>query len=212
MWPKLRPQHEHPYLRRCRVHRRDGAPDGTGVAAMTTYSGERNPFFGRRHTEKTKAKMRAARLGTSAPWMAEVNRRRTLPLAERFEAKVNYKDDGCWEWLAGRDRKGYGRFSIGRLSKPAHRVSYELFVGPIPTGLQVDHLCRNRACVNPAHLEPVTCLENVRRSALGIATANRVACRHGHPYSPENTYVRKSGARACRTCRREQDARRRRAA
>jgi uncharacterized Zn-finger protein len=84
---------------------------------------------------------------------------------ERFWAKVDRRGpDDCWPWLAGRDYLGYGAFSRVRAkTERAHRVGYELLVGPIPEGLQLDHLCRNTSCVNPAHLEPVTNRENVIR-------------------------------------------------
>lgn len=114
---------------------------------------------------------------------------------------------GCWLWL-GQLRDGYGRLhSDGKLLQ-AHRVSYEAFVCDIPDGLQIDHLCRVRCCVNPEHLEPVTQLENVRR---GDAAGGRFAaafqrakthCPKGHPYSEENTEHRKVGSRRCRACHR----------
>jgi hypothetical protein len=83
----------------------------------------------------------------------------------RFLSKVLKHPDGCWEWTAGRSGgPGYGAFSLGQRKVGAHRWSYENFVGPIPEGLELDHLCRNPGCVNPDHLEPVTRSENIRRT------------------------------------------------
>lgn len=88
---------------------------------------------------------------------------RGLPLEQRFWMKVN-KTSTCWLWTAATQQKGYGIFGVGTgRTTPAHRYSYELHVGPIPEGMQIDHLCRVRSCVNPAHLEVVTPLQNVRR-------------------------------------------------
>lgn len=111
-------------------------------------------------------------------------------------------DDGCWVWTRRVNRKGYGSFSYMGKERPVHRVSYELFVGPIPEGLQLDHLCRVRACVNPAHLEPVTCRENLMRGeTLAARQAGMTSCHRGHPFTPENTYIRpSSNIRECRAC------------
>lgn len=90
---------------------------------------------------------------------------------DRFAEKVDLSDpDECWQWTAYVDPAGYGRFGVERKADYAHRVSFELLVGPIPDGLVIDHLCRNRACVNPDHLEPVTELQNIQRgyTARGI--------------------------------------------
>lgn len=109
-------------------------------------------------------------------------------------------------------RNGYGlvRLVSGGPRKIAHRVAYETFVGPIPTDLELDHLCRVRRCVNPEHLEPVTHQENIRRATGPIAAnAAKTHCDHGHPFSTENTRIRPDGARVCLSCARASDAARR---
>jgi HNH endonuclease len=128
-------------------------------------------------------------------------------LEERFWAQVDRQgDDECWPWT-GHLSRGYGQFHVQYVSprrtiRP-HRFSYELLVGPIPDGLQLDHLCRNRACVNPQHLEPVTAQENNRRSlAPSAINAAKTACVHGHEFTPENTGT-KNGTRFCRQCARD---------
>jgi len=87
------------------------------------------------------------------------------PAVDRFWKRTIRSADGCWEWIGGISKAGYGQMSDGG-SNLAHRFAYELLVGPIPDGLQIDHLCNVRNCVNPAHLEPVTGLENMRRMSL----------------------------------------------
>ena len=116
---------------------------------------------------------------------------------ERFWAKVD-RTEGCWLWTGPQAGGGYGQFSIDGKFRPAHRVAYEWIVGPIQPGLVLDHLCVVRLCVNPAHLEVVTCAENVRR---GHGPASRMVCPQGHPYTPENTYTG-GGRRKCRACHR----------
>ena len=126
----------------------------------------------------------------------------------RFWGKVDKTQD-CWIWTAG-TRRGYGHFWSSGKDISAHRFSYELLVGKIPDGLQLDHLCRNRVCVNPDHLEPVTLQENLRRGngnkkATKAAAQKRrmqTECKRNHPYNEENTYKRPDGGRDCRECMR----------
>ena len=123
---------------------------------------------------------------------------------ERFWSKVEITS-GCWNWI-GCLREGYGRFRFfGKLGQ-AHRYAYETFIGEIPEGLEPDHLCRNRACVNPQHIELVTRSENVKRGLLPELVKQRqlskTHCPQGHPYDKDNTYFRLDGRRQCRTCQR----------
>lgn len=123
-------------------------------------------------------------------------------LAEKIDASGS-----CWLWLGKRSTAGYGYVRWPRDAtkpwRPAHRIVYELIRGrEIPSGLEIDHLCRNPQCVNPDHLEPVTHQENMRR-----AYATKMACNYGHDWNDlANVKVRKSGARVCTACRREQYA------
>ena len=128
-----------------------------------------------------------------------------------FWKKVDRQSDGqCWNWRASKNAEGYGKIVFdGRLSL-AHRVSYECLVAPIPRGLVLDHLCRNRGCVNPIHLEAVSNRENLLRGkTLPAANVLKIHCPQGHPYSPENTYINPAGARVCRSCCRLRAANRR---
>ncbi len=114
------------------------------------------------------------------------------------------KSAGCWLYQGGLTEDGYGVYRHERRSVRAHRHAYELLVGPIPPGRQLDHLCRGRNCVNPAHLEPVTPRENTMRGlTITAANAAKRACANDHPFTSENTYIRPDGARGCRECRRE---------
>lgn len=117
---------------------------------------------------------------------------------------------GCWLWTASLGSHGYGQLSTtyGKGPAHAHRVVYETLVGPIPTGLHIDHLCRNRCCVNPLHLEPVTQKINNARGVSPItlmakAAQERGCCPKGHPHNEEHSRINEKGRRVCRTCNNE---------
>lgn len=135
---------------------------------------------------------------------------RWQPVRPRLEERhVKNAITGCWEWIASLNGKsGYGTLNVRGRATLAHRASYEEFVGPIPEGHEIDHLCRNRKCINPEHLEPVTSSENHRRSPTDKASihAKKTHCPKGHEYTPENTWMQPQWkyphrfARVCRTC------------
>lgn len=138
-----------------------------------------------------------------------------MGLPERFWSKAVIDDRGfstpCLIWAACRSSAGYAKFNAqGNRVEYGHRLAYEALIGPIPEGLVVDHLCRNRACVNPDHLEPVGRGENVMRGeTLTAANHIKTHCPQGHEYTPENTRVSKNGHRRCLTCDRARDRARR---
>lgn len=141
---------------------------------------------------------------------SRVNFRGTIE--ERFWAKVLPEpNSGCWLWGAGLSPEGYGRLSESGTRKAlyAHRYSYELHKGPIPEGLELDHLCRVRSCVNPDHLEPVTRKTNMLRG-LGNGNKEKTHCPKGHLYSGQNLIISTRGNgktfRRCRTCLNKQNA------
>lgn len=119
---------------------------------------------------------------------------------ERFWSRVDRSGD-CWLWTGSLFNSGYGRFKAERQDRCAHAWSYELMRSPVPLGLELDHLCRVRRCVNPAHLEPVTPQTNLLRG-LGLASANsqKTHCVNGHEFSSENTGRASNGGRVCRRC------------
>lgn len=111
---------------------------------------------------------------------------------------------GCWNWDRAQDGHGYGQYlhPVTKTNTHPHRYLYEREFGPIPDGLQIDHLCRNRLCVNPSHMEAVTPRENILRGVGSSAVAARKThCVRGHEFAPENTHITTQGARACITCR-----------
>ncbi len=131
-----------------------------------------------------------------------------MPLVPaRFASKFVVDGSGCWLWTATiAPDTGYGQYWDGtRLVKP-HRYAYEYIVGPIPDGLDIDHLCRVRHCVNPEHMEPVTRSVNLRRAMNGNRT--KTHCPRGHEYSESNTRIGKSGSRFCIACQAERNRQR----
>ena len=135
----------------------------------------------------------------------------TLTCEERFWTYVRCPLDGsrCWEWVGGRTGAGYGRWYAYGRTWVAHRHSYEITNGPISDGMQIDHLCRNKWCVNPYHLESVTAAVNSRRAGPFMANARKICCPQGHAFEPP----RESGwsklgerrlVRICLTCRAHQ--------
>lgn len=129
---------------------------------------------------------------------------------ERFWQKVE-KTERCWLWRGAVDNNGYGRFRLNGKTVYAHRLAYKLSVHSIETDMTLDHLCRNRQCVNPDHLEQVTNKENILRGqAPSAKAARRTTCLNGHVYDDANTYWRKNGQRVCRVCHRDEMRRTRR--
>jgi hypothetical protein len=130
----------------------------------------------------------------------------------RFWDKVNFNtENDCWEWKGAKNITDYGTITINNKALYVHRISYEISKGKIPTGLQIDHLCRNRKCVNPEHLEAVSLRENLNRGIKHNQNSNKTHCVRGHELKGDNLYVKPDGARRCRKCNNEkQNIRRRR--
>jgi len=126
-----------------------------------------------------------------------------IRLPEHFWSKcIPEPNSGCWLWIASKTTNGYGKFSIARRLHPAHRVAWEALNGEVPCGLEMDHRCRTRCCVNPAHLEAVKHKTNVRRGTAGDAQAARSHCPSGHPYDATNTSIHlRRGMMTYRRCR-----------
>jgi predicted CXXCH cytochrome family protein len=135
----------------------------------------------------------------------------TDPLA-RFLPRIVVVEGGCWYWLGAKkgSANAYGVFGVDGRQVYVHRWSYEHFVGEIPEGYDIDHLCRNPACCNPAHLEAVTHRENLRRGETFAAeNARKTHCHRGHEFTEANTYVTRTGSRICRRCHADHERNRR---
>jgi len=128
---------------------------------------------------------------------------RSDPLPVRFEEKVLRDPGGCWLWQGEVNARGYGRIKRAGRKLFAHRVAHEIHKGAIPEGTEIDHLCRVKHCVNPDHLEAVPHEINVGRGRAGARQREKTRCKHGHPFSEENTRWRGDGSRACKQCQRK---------
>ncbi|TFH66582.1 MAG: HNH endonuclease [Gemmatimonadales bacterium] len=128
-----------------------------------------------------------------------------LPVLVRLMRRIEIQEDGCWVWIGSRTRTGYGMMNYGGKghNRLTHRVSYEIFKGEIPEDLELDHLCRTRACANPDHLEAVTPKVNRDRGqSIPAINAQKTHCKSGHLLSGENLYIIPStGSRVCLICK-----------
>lgn len=142
---------------------------------------------------------------TYTAWNCDMADNRIKRLPYNFHDKIIIDSD-CWRWTAFKSYDGYGRASVNGKQGNVHRFSYEVFKGEIPKDLEIDHLCKNRDCLNPDHLEAISHQENVKRGSI----AQKTHCPKGHPYSGDNLIIenKKNGlkARRCRACRRPEEA------
>jgi HNH endonuclease len=131
-------------------------------------------------------------------------------IALRLAERALICASGCYEWMGRTDGDGYGRMHVSRTLadgsylpqwKPVHRVAYEYWVGPIPEGLTIDHLCRNKRCFRPDHLEAVPSgVNTLRGEGAAARNARKTHCKHGHPFDEANTRYLPSGYRECKMC------------
>lgn len=146
-------------------------------------------------------------MGARGPKPGDKGYRAPAPLADRIMARVVMSGSGCWLWQGPVNHKGYGLITVGsRLdgshkTRSVHRAAFEEWIGPIPDGLTLDHLCEVKSCCNPDHLEPVTNAENMRRRG-----ARQTHCARGHERTAESTRVETSGSRRCLACERAKTA------
>jgi len=119
---------------------------------------------------------------------------------DKYNNKINKTED-CWLWTGEIDLKGYGVITIKGKRRRAHRIIYELLIGEIPLGLEIDHLCRVRNCVNPKHLEPVSRTENLRRNVPFRKEVLKTHCKNGHEFSLKNTKIRIFKGNPWRVCK-----------
>ena len=133
-------------------------------------------------------------------------RSRTTTDRERFDGKwIPEPNTGCWLWTGPVSKDGYGQFKMSHFQWKAHRASWQMYRGEIPPGMQIDHICRVRSCVNPDHLRVVTQRTNVLENSIGLAAQNlsKTHCPRGHPLSGKNLRTVKNAetnSRRCRTC------------
>lgn len=134
-----------------------------------------------------------------------------LTVIDRFMSKVEIvTESGCWIWMGFLDKGGYGSFDFAGKKIKHPKAAWTVLRGKIPPGLEPDHLCRVRCCVNPDHMELVTHRINCQRGNAGKHFSDRTHCPKGHPYSGDNLSIKKSGARRCMACSRAYDEAKRR--
>ena len=135
-----------------------------------------------------------------ASWVGKP--RKLQDLETKLFKKIRIYKSGCWIWTGAKYKKttgDYGQIRIGGKLRKVHQISYEHFIGEIPKGLELDHLCKNTLCVNPKHLEPVTHKVNMERGK----NATKTHCKRGHRYTTETTYIHLDGKRECRICKKK---------